>query len=235
MPDDIQAKDFVTHFSKALKSASEVALQARTQLAGYKSKVAEAEKAINDARKAAPQPTDAEKELMATSALAVSSLADVFITFADAAVDQLSAQSNDTRQKAMTLVRKVLKLAVDDALGDAFSDPPRTIGPIPRSVEVQGDASAQHVYLPTRKPKSNVNVKLERELPGLQIHVKKEWKALAPGRKVPLELTGSNPRISLRIDRNHKVRRQEVAFVHLSGDIEHTIAVIVTPSGAPAR
>lgn len=183
----------------AVDLASDVVNDARKQWSSYRDRVVGVTETIATEAKGFGGATAVEKEMLAQSAKAAASVADVLINFAEAAFESMGSPTQDTRRKAARLVRNVVKLAVDDGLDNDSRPVPRTT----RMLElVANDPAWQTIYLP-RIHDETALIRLTGQL-DLGIDVRpnpREAPTLRSGAEAEILLKGVRPSLSLRLTR----------------------------------
>ncbi|HMI92380.1 MAG TPA: hypothetical protein VK509_13485 [Polyangiales bacterium] len=221
----------IAHMSEATKLASQVATQARSQWADYRASVSKLAEQVDAAAKAVGKPSEDEKELMNASALVAASLADVLIDFADAAFDAANKRGEGSRRKAAELVRKVVKVAVDDVLVEGKRTTPQAT----RMLELRPDRAWETIYL-ARGPGASGEIKLA--LTGLEIDAAIEVRTnrnesvtlTTEQREGTLPLHGSRPSLSIRMVPDQLIARASSALLRIAGAHELIISLLLLPA-----
>jgi hypothetical protein len=228
--------ELTKNMESAIDLAANVAAEARRQLKDYTKSVKNAAAKLEAANNRVPGATDEEKELIRISSKAASSVAGTLIDFADAAFEQMRDGSKDTRDKALSLVRKVVKLAVDDSLEGLFDGPPQAASPTSAALVLTGSDACERVYLPTAATPKTLNLHLAGDL-GVNIEVSagrnpaQVLSGKAKGRnRASFQLSGSRPSLTVRIPHQAKITRVAVALLHLSGAYAQVVTLTVRPA-----
>lgn len=207
------------HMSSATKLASDVATEARRQWAAYKDRMVKAADDVREAAAAFGKPSEQEREFMNASARAAASLAEVLVDFADAAFEATSANSEASRRKGAELLRKIVKVAVDDTLEDSTRTAQRTT----RMLELRPGYAWATIYLVRGL---DVVAKITLKLSGLEGDAELEIRTNRS--------TGNDP---ITLSRDEPVR-EERGVERFSAELEHPHepeeTYRRTPVGAPA-
>lgn len=216
------------HLAEAAKLASKVATDARKQWSHYKDQMVTTAKEVAKAADKTKGPSKDERELMSESAGAAASLAKVFINFAEAVFEETVERNKETRERATDLVRKVVKLAVDDAF-DATEAAPRNT----RLLELTTDGAWQTVYLPRAVgAKGKVQIALDHLKLKASIHVRtsrNQHITLSNGESEPLEIIGSRPSLAFKVECDPKtVETPYSGLLLISGDAKLTLPILIS-------